>query len=550
MSAVKTICTTCEYQNKVTKAVALCHECNEGFCQNCGRYHASLKATRHHRVSSIESINAILDNEEPFCNSHCKNITFFCSIHDEEICAECVESKHEQCEGVLSIQEATLRFHSSPRFLKFEDDLKAMITNTDKCLEGAQTIGNTLDSDRLRILLKIKEIKRKNLVYLDRMESACTRDLDSKYKEAKSEFESMKAEMEDKKKNLNEINDCLTLIKSSSSSHMFRAMTQIQKKLDKEKTRKTTDFAKEITIKMQGFDTISTEHQLCSFGNISIEKNKFKESETTGTPKESHDSIKEGTLKVNLKQHKTFDLVNSGSKKPKVGTCKILTDGKYVVLDHNNRRIIFQTDKEKFNEMKFEGFPCDIEILDKTRFAISYFDGNINIYDIQSFKLLHSITTGAWGSNGLAYNNDYLYAAFGDELIRRTHVDITYSKTVEKIHIESENPVYRLAVDTNKIYYHDLTLLYCSDISGQLLWVHRHDDFTELNEILYDGMDKVYVCDALAGVYVMSTDGKSYKCLIEKDEEMSPKHINYNQETKQLLVNLSCSKEFRLYYVS
>lgn len=381
-----------------------------------------------------------------------------------------------------------------------------------------------MDSDE-----KLREIRGKRLTDRD---EAFSYKLDDKDSDGWEKLENSKAELECKQKNFREMLASLTLIKSTPSSISSDKLKQIKKKREDERKRSLTKFTTGISPRLNG-----------NHPTHNIPTSSLGVTERYIVDKNSGSS---GHLEFDVRLLKKFNVVSSDSKPPRVGKCVILPNKNILTLDNKSRRIITYTDKQGYNEIKFEGFPCDVEPLDSTRFAVSYFEGTVNIYDSVSCKFIKRLMTGSWGSSGLSYNDGYLYVACGgDSHVRRLHVD--GHQAAEVIPVYSEDPVYHIAVSHGMLYYHDNRKLYCSDVTGQLLWFHRYQVFHELGDIVFDRKSCLYVCDARAGVLVATSDGRQLHVLSDCGEGI--KHIHYCHDNGRLLVNVG-GNQLRLYAIS
>ena len=97
---VTPICQNCDDEEK---AVASCSECAMFLCEFCKKYHKKTKATKDHKICSLEEIRkgtgevpSILPEKVEMCPTHpTKPLEFYCKCEEVLICHNCTIKKHK-----------------------------------------------------------------------------------------------------------------------------------------------------------------------------------------------------------------------------------------------------------------------------------------------------------------------------------------------------------------------------------------------------------------------------------------------------------------------
>jgi len=102
------VCETCDGKHPATSC---CLECKEDMCEDAALWHARQKATRDHRVVSLEELkaNPKLASRPVFCSEHNEQFRFFDEDCGHVVCRDCVTLKHNghKC---LSLAEAASKY--------------------------------------------------------------------------------------------------------------------------------------------------------------------------------------------------------------------------------------------------------------------------------------------------------------------------------------------------------------------------------------------------------------------------------------------------------
>ena len=120
------LCEVCDDEKH--PATSCCLDCREDMCKDVARWHTRQKATREHRVVSLEELkaNPKLATIPLFCPEHNEQYRFFDEECNHVVCRDCVTLKHNghKC---LSIAEAAS---------KYRQEMEALATKASTHVEG------------------------------------------------------------------------------------------------------------------------------------------------------------------------------------------------------------------------------------------------------------------------------------------------------------------------------------------------------------------------------------------------------------------------------
>ncbi|XP_068739685.1 tripartite motif-containing protein 3-like [Montipora capricornis] len=127
-------CETCDDDDDEHPATSCCLNCKEKMCKDASRWHVRQRASRDHRVVSLEELkaNPRLAAVHVFCLEHNEQFRFFDEDCGHVVCRDCVTLKHNghKC---LSLAEAVS---------KYRQEMEALVTKAStqaEKIKGAET---------------------------------------------------------------------------------------------------------------------------------------------------------------------------------------------------------------------------------------------------------------------------------------------------------------------------------------------------------------------------------------------------------------------------
>ncbi|XP_071176413.1 protein Hook homolog 1-like [Mytilus edulis] len=84
-------CSLCDENN----GAHYCYECQQALCAECRNRHGKIPALSGHTVADINTVNLSTVNKTNSCDTHKKEIQFYCTECSDLICSKCVTSTHK-----------------------------------------------------------------------------------------------------------------------------------------------------------------------------------------------------------------------------------------------------------------------------------------------------------------------------------------------------------------------------------------------------------------------------------------------------------------------
>ncbi|KAK3611539.1 hypothetical protein CHS0354_016472, partial [Potamilus streckersoni] len=171
-------CDACKYENVSNVAESFCIACKEGLCDACTRFHRKTKATRAHRIISIEELSHSPEIQMQFaegfaCPEHQdKSIEFYCKSHEYPCCGECAYLQHKNCDQVINCSRI-IEDHNPLSVIEemksYEKHLKTFLDVNESSVIKAET--------RVKQLIEeIRNTKKKINEKLDEIETMVQRE--------------------------------------------------------------------------------------------------------------------------------------------------------------------------------------------------------------------------------------------------------------------------------------------------------------------------------------------------------------------------------------
>ncbi|ESP03744.1 hypothetical protein LOTGIDRAFT_136894, partial [Lottia gigantea] len=85
---------SCDICKTATDEGYSCKECEHKICKNCNIVHASMKATKYHKVAKINGPRRAFKLQRT-CKDHDEDFRFYCRTCCEGVCVDCKMDYHE-----------------------------------------------------------------------------------------------------------------------------------------------------------------------------------------------------------------------------------------------------------------------------------------------------------------------------------------------------------------------------------------------------------------------------------------------------------------------
>ncbi|XP_052765128.1 uncharacterized protein LOC128206591 [Mya arenaria] len=206
-------CKPCEDEGEHVKAVGFCQTCEEYMCDPCIKAHKKFKVTKNH-IMLYEDKMPFSDppikqsdiGKTEYCQEHAKEmIKFYCPIHEDIGCGDCVLLEHRSCK-VDYIADVAKDFvignKLEPSIKRAEDLLSAYRSNAGEILDDVENqfkdeidrmrkfreeINNYLDQREEELLNNLQKAKNDDENVLNSLRTDC--------ESAKIELEAMRTKL-------------------------------------------------------------------------------------------------------------------------------------------------------------------------------------------------------------------------------------------------------------------------------------------------------------------------------------------------------------------
>ncbi|KAK3108371.1 hypothetical protein FSP39_006541 [Pinctada imbricata] len=231
------LCTACERENETESACSWCVNCSEALCNTCDRHHRKTKATKSHKLVSIddhETNDIPLKFADVFCiEHHEKRIKAYCNDHSAVCCMTCVMLKHRKCDNVGSIEDAAEEMKQSDEVKEFEDKLKDFKTSLETFVQNRVDNLQNLDRNTKRIKLEVDTLFKEISKRLEELKTNVMLEIAKIEKEVKPEIEDERDEMKSK---IAAVENSVVLFQTNMKHAPPAQFIQAMEKLTEQKT--------------------------------------------------------------------------------------------------------------------------------------------------------------------------------------------------------------------------------------------------------------------------------------------------------------------------
>ena len=238
------LCSICEARHTIKNADNWCPECEEGLCSECLEHHNVSKYTKSHEAISIENYHKIPQSVSKIvqhCTEHDRRYQIYCPIHESLCCPLCISEYHNDCVGLLAIENIVKTVKTSAMLDSIEDTLKDISSNMERVIRDREENLTKLTDQRRKIHNEIQEERRKINEHLDKLEEQVIENLDAEEAKIKSEIENLLEKLSNKAVTIEMLQSKLSAVKLYASDlHTFLGGRKILREVEEEEMYVTT----------------------------------------------------------------------------------------------------------------------------------------------------------------------------------------------------------------------------------------------------------------------------------------------------------------------
>ncbi|XP_052098621.1 E3 ubiquitin/ISG15 ligase TRIM25-like [Mytilus californianus] len=553
------VCGVCESQHTTTTAEFWCPECDEGLCSKCWNFHNASKALRYHGVISIDNYKQLppsIANISQFCSEHNRKFQNYCLQHESLCCPLCIQSNHDKCMGILSLEKVIETAKTSALLESLDLNLKDIKMNVERVVKDRKQNLAEIQLQRQKFHDEIKQVRIKINEHLDNLEQRILHDLYAAEKKIKSQIEDLLEKVAENTEKVDLLQtDMRTIKEYASDLQAFLGSKMIETEIQKHEIFIQSLFEdaslQKMDINCKFNDTVSDLlSSVISIGSVSVQSSpplvvmhtgKEKQVQTRSVQLAPPSAIKD--IKMKLQTNIEYTGVTG---------CSVSSTGDIIIIHkQSNRVLILNEDGTLRNGIPLSTRnPVDVTFIDDKKIAVSFPDSKqIQIINITTKNVERTRKTAS-KCYGVSYRDGQLMFCGTGKGIQSIKVSGKFTSTLVKDDTLS-NWSY-VATSEDKIYYTNSshhTVTSCS-LTGEKMWEYKDQSVCSPQGIAVDKDSNVYIAsNDNHSITVLSSDGKQARKLLEQDDGIdNPFGLAFDVNKGKLIVaNYSESAVYALY---
>ncbi|XP_021380208.1 tripartite motif-containing protein 45-like [Mizuhopecten yessoensis] len=463
-------------------------------------------------MTAFENLQLRQNTSYKRCDNHKKKISFYCEDHKSLGCSKCIIVDHRNCDNVSTTEDYCEKLNSSSQLEERKTFLQQGADDMESMIKDFYLRQQNIADDKDAVLKSIDDLQERMVKRIREMKKEITDDVITAYKQERENLKVSTQKCERLQVAIqNTLASSTTALQRNDHMDTIRLYQKGEAELEACK-----DLVKEMQMSLS---TVSIKHEIDSdvtslyFGKIVVQKQRRHCPGVAALGKPlSQCKVKE-IRKVNIKcPSDQLDCISRG--------VVYFPDGRIVVGDINNKRIKLINDAgDVVDELKFDGYPWDLCMVDNTTVAAAIESaGGIQVVTVTPSKLtLSSVLNKTKKYYGITYRDDEFIVTTGSEVCSVKRDGTT--KTLYRY----TGYVYALSHDSKdgQLFIAHYTASTGSTVIGRLSTDNKYTDVLKVGVVKYAcGVDvdmegNVYVCGFISNnVVQMSGDGTNVRELL------------------------------------
>ncbi|XP_071162219.1 uncharacterized protein [Mytilus edulis] len=275
-------CEPCAEDGSYLEATRWCCDCQQWFCDNCGKYHKRLAVTKAHTLLSkleYEKLPNMTSAISRKCHKHSdKDLEFYCNSHVTAICFSCMKEDHSLCKSVNKLKDVATGIKSSAAVTDVMATLEDVVDVFEKLHKDRKTNKDNLKTAKDIIDAKVENLLDENQKYLQQLAADLKSEEHKKYtKEASAldlEIDTYKTKRSVLEKKLSDVK---TMVEYASNEQMVLSLEDINRDVSKhEEYLQSLDghvFTKTLAVDFN-LNALCLKDTVRSFGQVSVQSAK------------------------------------------------------------------------------------------------------------------------------------------------------------------------------------------------------------------------------------------------------------------------------------
>ncbi|XP_071130616.1 uncharacterized protein [Mytilus edulis] len=537
-------CGPCKQENVNTKADIWCYNCDEGLCSSCSGHHKKFKSTRDHKTIDIHIYKPPIGSIKKECDKHNQQFNLYCPSHLTPCCDECISTYHSKCTGIERLTAVVEKTQIEKSKESVDKDINSILLFLNKmAIEKSSNITKG-DQQCERIKETIGQIRKEINKHLEKLEKKLGNEADNVWGQEKSKLTGFVSEIEDKQKELEEMQVYLqTVTAQTSKLTSFLGIHQIGEKVHQYHRYIDDMECNEVGIQREqsgGIEKILSDLQsLKSFGEVAVSKTKININRETSENSEAQVETRTQSSIGKLNMHLETNTEVGVDIKKNISGMICLSDGRIIITEIHGNVHLLTSDGKLQKQLPISGEACDVTQISKDIIALTYpYDRVIRIFNIKDETVAKVIQLHKC-CYGLSFSNDSL--AVGVHCNEICIIDLE-GNTLKSIQVQNKSKLNFLIYSNSRVIYSDYDgkAVICIDESGKVMWQYKQE-LLRPEGLCTDSYGNIIVADRISSTIIaISKDGQDSKVLVvrNKDELNAPKCICLrNDESSGLVCN-------------
>ena len=141
-------------------------------------------------VHDVSMLDIGSDTVEPvLCQWHRLELKYFCKHHMEELCTTCRRMKHNNCDSILDIKQATKAIYSKDHSEKLMQSIRGLCKQFDDCKTVAEGLKDNLQAKKAVHLDNVQQTRKTINDFLDKLDANAVADINRNFTQIKQATE-------------------------------------------------------------------------------------------------------------------------------------------------------------------------------------------------------------------------------------------------------------------------------------------------------------------------------------------------------------------------
>ncbi|KAK3082542.1 hypothetical protein FSP39_010116 [Pinctada imbricata] len=531
------LCTACERDNETESACSWCVNCSEALCNTCGRYHRKTKATKSHKLVSIddhETNDIPLKFADVFCTEHPeKRIKAYCNDHSAVCCMTCVMLKHRKCDNVGSIEDAAEEMKQSDEVKEFEDKLKDFKTSLEAFVQNRIDNLQNFDADIERIKLPVDTLFKELSEHLEKLKTNIRLEIAKVEKEIKPEIEDERDEMKSKVVAVdNGVALFQTNMKHAPPAQFIKAIEKLseQKKVLKNYLRDQSQKIKEIKVTFNTNEKVlEMKNVIQDFGRLDVKR--------SDTDVISHPTVDMRSVEPILSSEVEIGFDVEGIVLLKNRNILLSCTKTIELRDPECRRVL--------SSLSLPNYPHGLKMISDIEGAVAVGGYGLILFKVQNNQIHKVSEIQADVNYDFVYDKGRYYIGCDNNICIYTRNNENYSM-ISEISVNNEVGFMALRDDSTLCYtVYEGNSLYCVRMDGTPVFTYSSKDLLCTVGVSVDRTGFIYVCGYKSrNVHQLSQDGKLQR-IIFNNLIAGPNCITFNARGDEVVIG--CYKKVLLF---